>query len=54
VDSHAQTIESQAAQGFQMRATSDARVNLDADLRVGRERKTLARVAEKVFHLRRS
>ena len=54
LDAHAQAVEAEAAQRFQMRAIGDAWVNFDADLRIGRERKTLARVAEKILHLRGS
>ena len=52
LNAHAQAVEAQAAQRFQMRAIGDARVDLDSDFRIRRERKTLARVAEKIFHLR--
>src|SRR5271156_2504610 len=51
LDAHAQAVEAEAAQGFQMGAIGDARVNLDADLRVWREGESLARVAEQIFHL---
>ncbi len=37
-----------------MRAIGDARIDLDSNFRVGREGETLARVAEKIFHLRGS
>src|SRR5271170_3775203 len=37
-----------------MSAIGNARINLDADLRVWGEGKSLARVAEEIFHLRGS
>ena len=46
LNAHAQAVEAEATQGFQMRAIGDARVNLDSNLRIRRERKTLSRVAE--------
>ena len=52
LNAHAQPVESEPAQRFEMRAAGDARVDFDSDFRVGRERKSLARIAEKIFHLR--
>ena len=52
LDAHAEPVESQAAQRFEMRAIGDARIDFDADFGVRREREALARVHEKVFHLR--
>src|SRR5277367_6523834 len=54
LDAHAEAVEAEAAQGFQMSAIGNARINLDADLRVWGEGKSLARVAEQIFHLRGS
>ena len=54
LNAHAQAVEAEAAQGFQVRAIGDARINFDADFRIRREGKSLARVAEKIFHLRGS
>ena len=52
LDAHAEAIEAEAAQGFQMRAVGDARIDFDADFSVGREGKLLGERAEKIFHLR--
>src|ERR1700719_5303061 len=51
LDSHTQAIESQAAQSFEVRARSDARVDFNADFRVGGKRKARAHGAEQVFDL---
>ena len=52
LNAHAEPVESQPAQSFQVRATGDARIDLDSDFRVRREGKALARVQKKIFHLR--
>src|SRR4029077_3305299 len=51
LDSHAQAIESQAAQSFEVLAGRDARVDLNADLRVGCKRKASAHSSKQVFDL---
>ena len=51
LNAHAQAIEAKPAQRFQVRLRRDARIDLDADFRVGREGESLRRVAEKLFHL---
>ena len=52
LDAHAEAVEAQAPQRFEMRAAGDARIDFDADFGVRREGKSLARVAEEIFHLR--
>ena len=52
LNAHAEAVEAEAAQGFEVRAAGDARVDFDSDFGVGREGKSLARVAEEIFHLR--
>ena len=52
LDAHAESIEPEAPQSFQVRAIRDARVHFNSNLGVGRKRKPLPRVTEKVFHLR--
>ena len=52
LDAHAQAIEAEAAQAFEVLLAGDARVDFDADLGVGSEGEALRRVAEQVFHLR--
>jgi len=51
LNAHAETVESQPPQRFEVRAAGDARVHFDADFGVRREGKALASVAEKLFHL---
>jgi hypothetical protein len=51
LDAHAQAIEAQAAQCFQMRQRGDPRIDFDSDLRVGRKSEAFRSVAEELFHL---
>ena len=51
LNAHAQAVEAEPPQRFQMRVRGDARIDLDADFRVRRERKPLGREAEQCFHL---
>ncbi len=48
---HAQPVESQLAQRFQVRLRRHPRIDLDPDLRVRRKFKPLGRKPEKLFHL---
>ena len=52
LNTHAQAIESEPPQRFQVRAAGDARVHLNTNFGVRREREPFARVAEKILHLR--
>ena len=54
LNAHAEAVESQAPQSLEVRAIRDAGINFDSDFGVGREGESLARVAEKIFHLRGS
>ena len=54
LNAHAQPVEPEPPQSFQMRAAGHARIDFDSDLGVRSERKPLACVSEEVFHLRRS
>ncbi len=51
LNAHAQAIEAQAAQRFQLSAAGDARVHFDANFGIGSKRKAVVRVLEKIFHL---
>ena len=51
LNAHAQAVEAEPPQRFKMRVRRHARIDLDADLRVRRERKSLGREAEQAFHL---
>ncbi len=51
LNAHAQAVEAQAPQGFQMRCGRHARVDLDADFGVRRERESLGRESKQAFHL---
>src|SRR5215475_4085685 len=51
LNAHAQAVEAEAAQGFQVFAGGNTRVHLDADFSVGRKREAFAGVAEKIFEL---
>ena len=46
LNAHAEPVESETPQRFQMRAAGHARIDFDSDLGVRRERKPLARVPE--------
>ena len=52
LNAHAQAVEAETAQGFEMLAAGDARIDFDADFGVGREGEALAGEAEEIFHLR--
>src|ERR1700751_2571848 len=51
LNSHAQAIESQAPQRFQVRARSHPRIDFDAYFRVGCERKARTNSSEQVLDL---
>ena len=53
LNAHAQAVEAEPPQRFQMRVRRHARIDFDADFRVRRERKPLGREAEQAFHLLR-
>src|SRR5207248_9206568 len=53
LDAHAQAIETQLAQRFEVCARSDAGINFDADFTVWCEMKMLAREFEQVLNLLR-
>src|SRR5256714_2354551 len=46
LNAHAEPVESEAAQSFEVVSRSDARIHFDADFRVGSEMEMLARGAE--------
>src|SRR6266853_1634776 len=48
---HAQSIEAEAAERLEVRLRRDARVDLDADFRVGREGEALRGITEELLHL---
>ena len=51
LNAHAQAVEAQLPQHLKMRERCDARIDLNPDFCVRRERKTLCREAEQAFHL---
>src|ERR1700680_1917781 len=54
LDAHAEAVETEFAEGFEVFARRDTRIDFDADFGVGREREVIPGEAEKVFDLRRS
>ena len=52
LNAHAEAVESEATQSFQMRAAGDTRVDFNSDFGVRRKKESLARVCEEVFELR--
>jgi hypothetical protein len=51
---HAEPVEAEPPESFEVLGRGDTRVDLDADLRVGSKGKSLRRETEKILHLRRS
>ncbi len=54
LNAHAEAVEAEPPQSFQVRAICDARIDFNSNFGVRRERKSLARVTEEIFHLRGS
>lgn len=52
LNAHAQAIEAELAESFQMIERGDARIDFDADFGVGRKSEMLASEAEEIFDLR--
>src|SRR5208337_5585610 len=53
LDAHAQAVEAHPTHGFQVGGCGHARIDFDADLRVGRKIEALAGVDEQIFDLLR-
>ena len=51
LNAHAQPVEAEPPQSFEVRLRRHARIDLDADFRVRRERKPFGRETEQAFHL---
>ncbi len=51
LDTHAEAIETEFAENFEMRAVRDAGVDFDAEFGIGCEREAFAREGEEVFDL---
>jgi len=54
LDAHAEAVETELAESFEMLAAGDAGIDFDADFSVGRESEMFAREAVQIFDLRRS
>jgi len=52
LNAHAEAVEAELADGFEMRTRGDARVDFDSDFSISGEGEVLAGGGEEIFHLR--